>query len=494
MGTPAIARETQTRSSVPAGAEGIETVVFILADGARADVLRAMSKSGELPNITRHLMAEGSYLEGVTVLPSATDVAYLPILTGQYPGTANIPGVRWVDKSRFGFNKLFLTGHRSYVGPTHLKFNADLPDELETLFELCPTSLAVRSDIHRGLSPDRNRFHKISGPFMFLSHYLRRADFIDGLASASLFRALGGVNGNFPGFVFFPLIEVDNSSHNYGPQHPRTISAYRRIDAIVGALIDRLKRLGVWDRTHLLFSSDHGHTETTEHLGLSRLISELGYRVFEHPHVFRNGVDAAVMVSGNSFASIYVTSEGKWDRPLAADELESDHRRLLDALCQRVEIEWAAYRQGNGAVKVVSRLGKAILGKQGESYTYHYDGSDPLQLGLPHTTIHESDALDLTAATRFPDALEQLWYLFTSQRTGDVVVTARPGYDLRKGRERPEHHSSHGALCREHMIVPILSNRPLSTEGPVRTVDLFSTMVESLGLSPMKPHFGRSLW
>ncbi len=485
--------------SPPLGSKGvpdksIENVVFVLADGVRADVLQAMSKSGDLPNITRDILAEGSYLEGVTVLPSVTNVAYLPMLTGQYPGTANLPGIRWMDKSRFASGKLFLHGHRSYIGLSHLLFNGDLSDNLETLFELCPGSLAVRSDIHRGISPGQNRFHGAALPFMFLSHYLKRGDFVDRMVLGSLSRALRSRDGNFPRFVFLPLIDVDTASHAHGPQHRRTIDAYRRIDGLVGAIVDSLRRSGVWDRTHLLLSSDHGHTETAAHLDLSHLLSELGYRVFEHPQVYWRNINAAVMVSGNSFANVYVSSRGEWKRPLFAGELEDEHQPLLDALCRRVEIEWAAYRQDDGAVKVVSGSGKAVLGREGESYIYGYEGSDPLQLGLPRTTIHESDALGLTVGTRFPDALEQLWYLFTSQRAGDIVVTSKPGYDLRGWREWPEHHSSHGALCREHMIVPILSNRPLSSEGPVRTVDLFRTVVESLNLSPTLPHFGRSLW
>ena len=475
-------------------AEGIEIAVLVLADGVRSDMVRALSKSGDLPNITRHLLAEGSFLDAVTVLPSVTNVAYLPMLTGQYPGTANMPGIRWVDKSRFASRQVFHAGRRSYVGLSHMIFNRDLPDDLETLFELCPDSLAVRSDIHRGLSPGRNRFHGISGPFMFLSHYMKRADFIDRIVSHSLLRALRRADGALPRFVFLPLIDVDTASHAHGPQHRRTIDAYRRIDGVVGAIVDSLKRSGVWDRTHLLISSDHGHTETAAHLGLGHLLSELGYRVFEHPQVYWRNVDAAVMVSGNSFANLYVAWEGRWERPLAADELEGQHRRLLDALCRRVEIEWVAYRNGNGAVKVVTRSGTAILKREGESYSYSYEGSDPLQLGLSHTTIHESEALGLTVGTRFPDALEQLWYLFTSERTGDIVVTSKPGYDLRAGREWPEHHSSHGALCREHMMVPVLSNRPLLSDRPARTVDLFSTVIESLDLSPTKPHFGLSLW
>ena len=488
------AAEAGAPSRAPVRAGDIEIVVFVLMDGVRADVTRALSESGDLPNITRHLTEAGSNLDAASVLPSVTDVAYLPMLTGQYPGTANMPGVRWVDKSRFTSGKLFVKGHRSYVGASHLRFDDDLGDGLETLFELSPGSLAVRSDIHRGLSPGFNRVHGILGPLMFLAHSFQRAALIDRIVLGSFSRALRRMEDHLPRFVFLPLIDVDYASHGHGPHHPKTISAYRRVDAAVGAIVDRLKRMGLWHRTHLLLSSDHGHTKTAVHLDLNRLLSELGYSVFEHPNIFRRKVDAAIMISGNSFANVYVSSESRWEKPLTGDELEGEHKHLLAALRGRDEIEWIAYRDYNGGIKVVSSSGMALLDKKGESYIYSHDGSDPLELHLSSSTIHESDALQLTMPTRFPDALEQIWHLFSSRRTGDIVVTSRPGYDLRGWREWPEHRSSHGALCREHMIVPIISSHPLSAEGPVRTVDVFSTVVESLGLSPMKPHFGRSLW
>ena len=132
--------------------------------------------------------------------------------------------------------------------------------------------------------------------------------------------------------------------------------------------------------------------------------------------------------------------------------------------------------------------------RKGERFIYSYEGSDPLELGFSSASVHESEALELTIDGRFPDALEQLSQIFTSERTGDLVVTSKPGYDLRGKREWPEHRSSHGALCREHMKVPILSNRPLSASGPVRTVDIFPTIAESLDLTSTKPIPGRSLW
>lgn len=471
-----------------------ETVVFVLIDGVRPDVLKALYESGELPNIASSVLAEGSMFEGVTVLPSVTNVAYLPMLTGQYPGSAGIPGIRWLDKSQFKSGILGLKGHRSYVGPSHTYFNADLPDDIETVFELSPGSLAVRSDIHRGLPHNSNKFHKTAMPFMFFSHYLRRADFIDRIGVNSLLSTLGKRNGDMPRFIFVPLLDVDITSHAYGPKSRETVNAYKRVDAAIGAIVNRLKKLGLWPNTLLMLSSDHGHTETHSHLDLTKLISEQGYTVFEHPSIFRRTTNASVMVSGNSYANIYLASDNGWERPMTHEELEESHAPLVQTLRDREELEWIAYRCADGGIKVASAIGTAMINRSGDSYRYEFQDSDPLGLGINSSSIKAKEALETTMDSPFPDSLEQLWHLFSTERTGDVVVTSKSGFDLRGRRELPEHHSSHGAGCRDHMVVPMLSSHPISQNGPVRTVDLFATVIEALGLTSTKPHFGRSLW
>src|SRR2546426_10008415 len=73
-------------------------VCFVLVDGARADVVRDLLGGGDLPNLARHVVEPGGITVGSSVFPSTTGVAYLPFLYGVYPGTANIPGIRWLDR------------------------------------------------------------------------------------------------------------------------------------------------------------------------------------------------------------------------------------------------------------------------------------------------------------------------------------------------------------------------------------------------------------
>src|SRR2546421_425576 len=74
-------------------------VVCILVDGARPDVLRELLAQGDLPNLARWVIEPGGMAVGTTVFPSTTGVAYIPFLFGRYPGPANVPGIRWLDRA-----------------------------------------------------------------------------------------------------------------------------------------------------------------------------------------------------------------------------------------------------------------------------------------------------------------------------------------------------------------------------------------------------------
>ena len=83
--------------------------------------------------------------------------------------------------------------------------------------------------------------------------------------------------------------------------------------------------------------------------------------------------------------------------------------------------------------------------------------------------------------TGYPDALVQIAQLFRTRRTGDLVISASAGYDLRERFEWPHHFSSHGGLIRDHMLIPVASSVPLA-EGPVRSADVATTVLDYLGV------------
>src|SRR2546425_2177805 len=132
-------------------------VVFVLIDGARHDVLRALLAQGDLPNLARWVIEPGGMTVGTTVFPSTTGVAYIPFLFGRYPGTANVPGIRWLDRgaaARGSGLRSQWRAARSYCGAQASWINRDITCG-PSIFELVPQSLAICTPIVRGLRRGR---------------------------------------------------------------------------------------------------------------------------------------------------------------------------------------------------------------------------------------------------------------------------------------------------------------------------------------------------
>src|SRR5207247_1917901 len=113
----------------------------------------------------------------------------------------------------------------------------------------------------------------------------------------------------------------------------------------------------------------------------------------------------------------------------------------------------------------------------------HYEPllGDPLDLGPERCSLGDRELLGRSRRTAFPDAPRQLVQLFSSARTGDVVLAAARGSDFREAWEIPEHRAGHGSLIADHMEVALAASVPLP-DAPIRTVDLMPTMLETLGL------------
>jgi len=104
-------------------------VVVYLVDGARPDVMEELLASGDLPNIRREIVEPGTARTASSCFPSTTGPAYLPFLMGCFPGTMNVPGIRWLDKAEFHSKRWGKDRFRSYNGIEAPWFNSDLPRE-----------------------------------------------------------------------------------------------------------------------------------------------------------------------------------------------------------------------------------------------------------------------------------------------------------------------------------------------------------------------------
>ena len=117
---------------------------IILLDGARPDVFAHLAAAGDLAHISRHVLEPGGMVPAATVFPSTTGVAYLPFLTGCYPGTCNVPGNRLLDRAHYSARWWRDRRYaRSYCGYQGGLLNQDVRSRIPSLFDLEPDAVAL---------------------------------------------------------------------------------------------------------------------------------------------------------------------------------------------------------------------------------------------------------------------------------------------------------------------------------------------------------------
>lgn len=446
-------------------------VVILVADGLRPDTLESAISAGRVPALAR-LRAEGGLSTVTSVFPSVTGPAYAPFLMGKFPGPVGLPGLRWYDRSRKLARMPFHS--RSYVGAEMRHVDSDLDASAPTIFELAPSSLAAMNVIGRGLRPHERlgqgvRFVVRTGITHFRGN-VRGWLAIDRDMAATFRQRLFA---DSPAFAFAALTGIDKTSHARGHNSSLTLEALAIVDQAAGAIRAEAEQNGVWDDTHLWIVSDHGHSAVAHHEDLASLVEQWGLSVIAHPWPMRRHPEAAVMVSGNAMAHIYVGLHGT-DR---SDQCE----RMASQLLNRESVDLLLLPCEGGCAIRSSRRGNAMIHWTGGStYSYSPGTGDPLGIGRQND-VTEAEAYDITIGSEYPDSIVQIAALARSSRCGDIIVSAAPGWDFRARYEPIPHVSTHGSLRRDHMLVPLLTNRPPRI-APRRTTDVMPSALAALGL------------
>jgi hypothetical protein len=456
---------------------------FFLLDGARVDLFTELLQRGDLPNLSRYLIEPGSFRAATTVFPSVTGVAYVPYLTGLFPGRANIPGYRWFDRDRYQKRPLSIMRFRNYHGLGSYLMDRDLSKEARTLFEILRPSSNIFSGISRGTGFRRNAayFRRIPAAIKFF----RSGDWdhIDRAGERFLLRAASRKREKF---TFHTTYSIDEYSHHHGPFSDRVRAAYLEFDRVIGSLCARLRDTGQLETSLLAMGADHGHTEVHRHFSLESFIERRGLKTLYFPKQVRRwlGANAAVMVAGNGMGHIYLKGPEKWtSRPPADVHLES-HPTLVDDLLAEEAVDQIIYRDADGRVQVRSRRGAAAITLGREKVLYDVRGNDPFGYPSLPREMTRQEALARTLDTDYPDAPVQVAQVFDSPRAGDFLVSATRGWDLRT-HERVDHRSCHGTLHREHMKVPFAISHK-TADRPTRSVDVFPTIL-NLFKKPVPP-------
>jgi hypothetical protein len=453
-------------------------VIILVADGARADAFDAGLAAGTLPALGR-LRDEGGMHAVTTVFPSVTGPAYAPFLTGRFPGPIGLPGLRWYDRARTRCRRPPYC--RSYLSSEMRHMDGDLDAHVPTLFELSPSRFHAMSMIGRGAA----RREQLGRGLRLLLRIARTHWKGDVGGWLEIDRVIGRtaahrIRTRRPALSFIALLGLDKTSHATGHASPDAHGAIRTLDAVVAELRHDAERNGQWEKTHLWIVSDHGHSAVHAHDDLAIALRNDGHRVIAHPWIYARRPDAAVMVSGNAMAHIYLELAHR-ARPWWP-ALRARWEPLVESLLRRPSVDVVLLPESPTRCEVRARgRGAAVVERDGDRYSYRPLSGDPLALGEQHA-LTAAQAHDVTLATDYPDSLVQIAHLAGSARAGEIILSAARGWDFRARYEPIPHVSTHGALHREHMLVPLLTNHPVS-RPPRRTVDVMPSALRALGLA-----------
>ncbi len=454
-------------------------IIMLVADGTRADTLKDALDAGALPALAR-MRTEGGMSTITTVFPSVTGPAYTPFLMGRFPGPVGLPGLRWYDRTRRRCT--FPDYSRSYVGAELRHLGSDLDRASPTLFELVRRKVAAMSMVTRGL---KSRERLDSGVHFMMrtarTHFrgdVREWIEIDRQISRAFVER---VRRERPTLAFAAFMSVDKVSHAYGHSSPLLLDSLRTVDDTVAALRADAEKLGYWRDLHLWVVSDHGHSPVARHEDLAGWLRDRGLRVRAHPWVYRPS-NVALMVSGNAMAHLYLELERRrrpWWRKLAARWND-----LADSLTARRSVDLVILPLSATACEVrAAGRGRALVQRRGRRFRYDCLSGDPLGIG-DTPLLDQNEAHAATMGSPYPDAIVQIASLATAPRSGDIIISAAPGWDFRARYEPIPHVSSHGSLRREHMLVPFLHAAP-TQRAPTRTTDLMPSALRALRLHPV---------
>jgi hypothetical protein len=501
-------------------------LTVLLIDGLHAGIHAEEMAAGRLPEL-RRLAAQGVTIRrGIGAFPSMTGVAYYPFLTGDDAARSGIAGLRWFDRARA--RGLF----RNYVGRSHSLLNADLRTDVPTLFERFGDrhSFAINSLLDRGAKRavtlgvsftaakyrDRARWLR---PFAWLQDRLPGPNPIPDLETLDqrvVDRAIADLERR-PKVQWVSLTTPDSLAHLTDDEGAYR-ETLRHVDAQIGRYRAASERLGLErDRIYAVVS-DHGVTWVRRNVDLCRALEAQGVpcwrgkaaqmlsaRLNSRTRDFER-FGAVLAVNGNTLNHLYFRDPAAgigaeaWRAVPATARLRTypapraaagqvDLPRFLAGL---EPVEFAIVR-GPSTVEIHARDGVGRILRAGdEAFAYAFEGRDPLGYAddprvaplLDGRAHAAAEWLAATAHTDFPYAPVRVARLMARPQAGDVVVTARAGFDLAADYEPvvKNYRGGHGGLRADQLAVPLI----LAGPGVARGAELEAATAEDVGATLLR--------
>ena len=420
--------------------------IVFFADGINRTVFRKLLAEGKLPHIKKYIVDRGAEVE--TALASQPTITYantVSLSTGYYPGHHGVLGNKWFDRHRLIF--------RDYTHPDTMGMVAG-DFAVPTIYEHLGKkfSVAILTQTNRGATHFYENWMR-SGILWFF----RQWEEVD---SATIHRfqnasELAAKVRAWPDLVMAYFPACDQIGHVCGPDSPRYRDAMIHLDLEMGNLLKALEREGILDKLLLVFVSDHGIEPTLQSFDIEKFLErDLKLRAtysakqqaasYQKRWKTMHKYDVVCAVDAGRAAKLYFRIKNTWTKRPSLEQLRNydapvGRIDLVNELLKHEAIGWICYSNGDGAVKVFTRRGAAVIQRRvaGGAKTYSdavLEGDDPFAYSSDASAktlvgggFYTADKwLKATLATPHPDVVSQLPEMFDSPRVGDLVCFASP--------------------------------------------------------------------
>lgn len=207
-------------------------VICIALDGISVEGL----KKAHTPNLDA-LMAEGIFsLNTRVVMPSVTLPNWTSHLTGSGPEQHGVVDNDWQLE-------------KYTLPPVSTDAKGYYPSVFKVLKEQVPN---VKTAFYYNW---KNLVYPYNQNYIDQVSFQENDGYVENYQKALAFIT---ENKDKPTFVFLYSVHTDHAGHNYGWMSPEYIKSIEEADVQIGKFLDRMKREGLYNSTHFIFTSDHG--------------------------------------------------------------------------------------------------------------------------------------------------------------------------------------------------------------------------------------------
>ena len=490
--------------TAPAKINDVYVVHFVL-DGANWSFFKKLVHDGKLPTVKRIFFDDGAVFDhGMSLFPTTSATVYQSYMTGLHPGHVGIPFIQRLNRQNGNITDYLTIGGYDFINSDVINLRALINPKVgnlnppTTIFELLHGhfTASVYDAFHRGATIVRPKVPIRAMWNAFVNGNPSKVSVLAYNEVIKLFKS----KKQPPRYTLAAILSSDIMGHQFGPYDDRIAALYFQFDVFLRDFVNLLKDKGIFDKTYIVVTSDHGMHPTSKLFHIQKMLKQKGIRVKSKNPKYKN-YDLFITNRGVASEQIYARHDRGF-KPTNSVKIFKNFRtmrgnriNLIDAILSLPPTQFLIVRRGDYKARIYDTnkryadIDCYLVGLEPFcSYKFNDKKGDPLGYSkesslaaLLDNKPHSGRRWELaTASMRYPDAVANLGMIFNDTRAGDAFIMAKTQYGFRKLKK-----GNHGGMSITDMNTLYMIHGPNVIKGgfdAARPEDIFALLVKWFGI------------